>query len=269
MLHVNVCSVFKEGSNTKIAKRCWCAGCGTNNVLFCYVHVGRWANVQVCHFAFLFPQRDSFSCFRTISLNSLDLQTMLSCWGDVICKERRFDSDSWDWNMEIKNSTLLFVTLFCRYLREHIHTYMHTSSWETLPGTGEWKLFLWMTAAAWQRVLSVCHPRPFPLRTSCFLWQKPPTCRTETNSDSTRMGRWSPRVRQSSLHFAWITEGENKGDIFKSKGSSSGVHRLFEGEGWKEGHFIVRFGSQEGTLAHIFATQEGSLSCFNQAKGAI
>ena len=29
----------------------------------------------------------------------------------------------------------------------------------------------------------------------------------------------------------------------------------------------MRFGSQEGTLARVFATQEGSLSCFNQPRG--
>ena len=48
----------------------------------------------------------------------------------------------------------------------------------------------------------------------------------------------------------------------------------FEGRGentahsrhWR-GHFSVRFGSQEGTVAHTFATQEGSLSCFNQPRG--
>ena len=35
---------------------------------------------------------------------------------------------------------------------------------------------------------------------------------------------------------------------------------------WR-GHFNVRFGSQEGTLAHVFANQEGSLSCYNQPRG--
>ena len=34
---------------------------------------------------------------------------------------------------------------------------------------------------------------------------------------------------------------------------SSGVRRLFEGQGRKEGHFSAHFGSQEGTLAHIMA----------------
>ena len=38
----------------------------------------------------------------------------------------------------------------------------------------------------------------------------------------------------------------------------SGIHRLFEGQGRKEGHFSNRFGSQEGTLARVFATQEAS-----------
>ena len=36
--------------------------------------------------------------------------------------------------------------------------------------------------------------------------------------------------------------------------STSGVHRLFEGQGRKEGHFSMCFGFQEGTLAHVFAT---------------
>ena len=41
-----------------------------------------------------------------------------------------------------------------------------------------------------------------------------------------------------------------------SRKLGSGVHRLFEGQGQKEGHFSARFGSQEG-----------SLSCFNQPWG--
>ena len=47
----------------------------------------------------------------------------------------------------------------------------------------------------------------------------------------------------------------------------SGVHRLFEGQVQKEGHFSTRFGSQEGTLASVLAPQEGSLSCFEQPRG--
>ena len=34
---------------------------------------------------------------------------------------------------------------------------------------------------------------------------------------------------------------------------TSGVHRLFEGQGRKEGHFSVCFGSQEGSLSHVLA----------------
>ena len=41
-----------------------------------------------------------------------------------------------------------------------------------------------------------------------------------------------------------------------SSGLNSGVHRLFEAQGRKEGHFSACFGSQEG-----------SLSCFNQPRG--
>ena len=53
---------------------------------------------------------------------------------------------------------------------------------------------------------------------------------------------------------------------------SSGVQRLFEGQGQKEkkgtysmfrhwrGHFSAHFGSQEGTLVHVFANQEGTLA---------
>ena len=37
----------------------------------------------------------------------------------------------------------------------------------------------------------------------------------------------------------------------------------------KKGHFSTRFGCQEGTLAHVFATQEGSLSCFNLPRGQL
>ena len=57
----------------------------------------------------------------------------------------------------------------------------------------------------------------------------------------------------------------------------SSVHRLFEGQGRKEGHFSARFGSQEGTLAHVFArksavyhilTSQGvSLMCFVNQEG--
>ena len=34
--------------------------------------------------------------------------------------------------------------------------------------------------------------------------------------------------------------------------ANSGVCRLFEGQGWKEGHFSTHIGTQEGTLAHVF-----------------
>ena len=32
------------------------------------------------------------------------------------------------------------------------------------------------------------------------------------------------------------------------------LHRLFEGQGWKKGHFSTRFGSQEGTLVGFSTT---------------
>ena len=41
---------------------------------------------------------------------------------------------------------------------------------------------------------------------------------------------------------------------------SSGVHRLFEGQGRKEGHFSVCFGSHEGTLTRVLAP-ERALQC--------
>ena len=59
----------------------------------------------------------------------------------------------------------------------------------------------------------------------------------------------------------------------------SGVHRLFEGQGWKEGHFSMCFGPQEGTLALVFApkravycvltSQGGSLVCFANKEGTL
>ena len=59
--------------------------------------------------------------------------------------------------------------------------------------------------------------------------------------------------------------------------SCSGVHRLFEGQGQKGGHFSARFGSQEGTLARVFASkravynfltsQGGQFSVFFQLRG--
>ena len=55
--------------------------------------------------------------------------------------------------------------------------------------------------------------------------------------------------------------------IFEIICGGSGVHRLFEGHGQKEGHFRVCFGSQEGTLARVFATQNGTWACFNQPWG--
>ena len=50
--------------------------------------------------------------------------------------------------------------------------------------------------------------------------------------------------------------------------TGSGVHRLFEGQGRKEGHFSACFGSQEGTLAR-FGAQEGSLACILTPKKAL
>ena len=37
---------------------------------------------------------------------------------------------------------------------------------------------------------------------------------------------------------------------------TSGVHRLFEGQGRKEGHFSVCFGFHEGTLARVLASKK-------------
>ena len=60
------------------------------------------------------------------------------------------------------------------------------------------------------------------------------------------------------------------GDIisfyFKSANTTSGVHRLFEGQGWKEkkGHIQRTLATEEGTLALVFATQGSILSCFNE-----
>ena len=60
-------------------------------------------------------------------------------------------------------------------------------------------------------------------------------------------------------------------------GYISGVRRLFEGQGRKEGHFSMCFGSQEGTLVrvlapkrafyHVLTSQRGSLVCFANQKG--
>ena len=57
------------------------------------------------------------------------------------------------------------------------------------------------------------------------------------------------------------------------------MHRLFEGQGWKEGHFSVHFGSQEGTLVrvlapkravyHVLTSQRGSLVCFANQEGTL
>ena len=47
------------------------------------------------------------------------------------------------------------------------------------------------------------------------------------------------------------------------------MHRLFEEQGRKEGHFSVRFGSQEGTLARILTSQGGSLVCFANQEGTL
>ena len=59
----------------------------------------------------------------------------------------------------------------------------------------------------------------------------------------------------------------------------SGVRRLFEGQGRKEGHFSTRFGSHEGTLArvlapkravyHVLTSQGGSLVCFANQDGTL
>ena len=49
--------------------------------------------------------------------------------------------------------------------------------------------------------------------------------------------------------------------------TGSGVHRLFEGQERKEGHFSTCFGFQEGTLRCLLSPQEGSLLCFNQTRG--
>ena len=62
-------------------------------------------------------------------------------------------------------------------------------------------------------------------------------------------------------------------------GLSSGVHRRFEGQGQKEGHFSARFGSQEGPLAgilalkralyHVLTSHGGSLVCFANQEGIL
>ena len=59
----------------------------------------------------------------------------------------------------------------------------------------------------------------------------------------------------------------------------SGVHRLSEGQGRKEGHFSASFGSQEGTLMrvlapkravyHVLTSQGGSLVCFANKEGSL
>ena len=45
--------------------------------------------------------------------------------------------------------------------------------------------------------------------------------------------------------------------------------QILEGQGRKKGHLSARFGFQEGTLAHVFATQEGSLVCFANQDGTL
>lgn len=50
---------------------------------------------------------------------------------------------------------------------------------QSLSGWNEWKgVFLWMTAAAWQRLLSVCHLRPFTHRRQAVFFgrRRPLTC---------------------------------------------------------------------------------------------
>ena len=47
----------------------------------------------------------------------------------------------------------------------------------------------------------------------------------------------------------------------------SGVHRLFAGQGWKEGHFSAHFGSQEGTSAHVLAPKGHFSACFGSQEG--
>ena len=61
--------------------------------------------------------------------------------------------------------------------------------------------------------------------------------------------------------------------------TGSGVHSLFEGQEWKEGHFSTCFGSQEGTLVcvlapkravyHVLTSQGGSLVCFANQEGTL
>ena len=55
---------------------------------FLYVHKGKLVNVQVCHFAFQFPQCDSYVCFRAISINAADLQIGISFyWGFFVWRQ--------------------------------------------------------------------------------------------------------------------------------------------------------------------------------------
>ena len=46
------------------------------------------------------------------------------------------------------------------------------------------------------------------------------------------------------------------------------MHRLFEGQGRKEGHFSARFVSQEGSLSCL-TSQVDSLVCFNNQEGTL
>ena len=72
---------------------------------------------------------------------------------------------------------------------------------------------------------------------------------------------------------------DNTQPWFGQWGYCSGMHRLLEGQGQKEGHFSTRFGSQEGTLVHVLASksavyhvltsQGGSLVCFANQEGTL
>ena len=103
-----------------------------------------------------------------------------------------------------------------------------------------------------------------------------------------------PRTRRRQLKLTlvcWTTKGRKVSGDNETRISlaSSGVHRLFEGQGRKEGHFSafwlpkgqfgMRFGSLEGTLAcilapkravyHVLTSQAGSLVCFANQGGTL
>ena len=56
-------------------------------------------------------------------------------------------------------------------------------------------------------------------------------------------------------------------DVFTH--SICGVRRLFEGQGRREGHFSMRFGSQEGTLAHVLAPKRAVWHAFLAPRRAL